>query len=293
MQICCAGEVMVELAGTGASGGYQQGFAGDTYNTAIYLARAGLGVDYLTRLGDDRFSDAIVKDLEDERIGIEGVFRIPGRQPGLYLICNDAQGEREFHYWRDSSPAREMFEQPLTPPQCRAFYFSGITLAVTRSGIENLKELLVRLKQQGSAIVFDPNYRSALWDSDAQARDYCRQVLPHCSMVLPTLEDDHALWGIDSPQESAAMYMDSGASEVVVKGADLVAHAFCEAQIAQRQAEKVAAVDTTGAGDSFNAAYLAARLQGAPLDLALAAGQQLAAKVVQHRGALLPRVTGN
>ena len=89
------------------------------------------------------------------------------------------------------------------------------------------------------------------------------------------------------------MYMDIGASEVVVKGADLVAHAFCEDQIVQRQADKVAALDTTGAGDSFNAGYLAARLQGATLDLALAAGQQLAAKVVQHRGALLPRVTGN
>ena len=293
MRICCAGEVMVELASTGTSGAYHQGFAGDTYNTAIYLARAGLGVDYLTRLGDDRFSDAIVKELGVEGIGADAVQRIPGRQPGLYLIRNDAQGEREFHYWRDNSPARELFGQPLTPPLCQAFYFSGVTLAVTRNGIENLKGLLLRLKQQGAAIVFDPNYRPTLWDSDAQARDYCRQVLPYCSMVLPTQDDECALWGIGSPQESASMYMEFGASEVVVKGADLVAYAFCDTEVVKRQAEVVRAIDTTGAGDSFNAAYLAARLQGATLDLALAAGQQLAAKVVQHRGALLPRVTGN
>lgn len=293
MRICCAGEAMVELASAGANNSYHQGFAGDTYNTAIYLARAGQRVDYLTRLGDDRFSDAIVRQLEEEGVGTAAVLRIAGRKPGLYLIGNDAQGEREFYYWRESSPAREIFEQPLTPPSCQVFYFTGITLAVTRNGIENLKELLGRLKQQGATIAFDPNYRPALWDSHAQARDYYREILPYCSMVFPTLDDECALWGIDTPQESASMYMGRGASEIAVKGADLVAHAFCEEQIVQRKAEMVRAIDTTGAGDSFNAAYLAARLQGASLESALAAGQQLAAKVVQHRGALLPRAMAN
>ena len=89
------------------------------------------------------------------------------------------------------------------------------------------------------------------------------------------------------------MYMGLGAGEVVVKGSDLVAYAFFGDHTARRQAETVKAVDTTGAGDSFNAAYLAARLQGVTPDFALAAGQQLAAKVVQHRGALLPRAKGN
>jgi len=293
MRICCAGEVMVELASTGASNCYQQGFAGDTYNTAIYLARAGQQVDYLTRLGDDQFSDAIISELEQEGVGTDTVLRIAGRQPGLYLIGNDARGEREFHYWRENSPAREMFEQPLRPPPCQAFYFTGITLAITRSDIENFKELLGQLEKQGATIAFDPNYRPGLWDSDAQARDYCREVLPYCSMVFPTLDDERILWGIDSPQESARMYREFGAAEIVVKGADLVASAFFGKQVVQHQAEMVRAVDTTGAGDSFNAAYFAARLQGASLDVSLVAGQQLAAQVVQHRGALLPRAVVN
>tara|TARA_R110001592_G_scaffold337300_1_gene623732 strand:+ start:352428 stop:353309 length:882 start_codon:yes stop_codon:yes gene_type:complete len=293
MRICCAGEVMVELAGTGGAGVYRQGFAGDSYNTAIYLAREGLTVDYVTRLGDDSFSDAIIAELQAERLGTENIPRVARRQPGLYLISNDADGEREFHYWRERSPARELFDQPMALESCELFYFTGITLAVTRSGIENLTAFLTGLKQRGSRIVFDPNYRPRLWENVSQAREYYRQVLPYCDTVMPTLEDDLALWNITTPEACAGMYGEFGAAEIVVKGSGLLAHAVCRGEIVQRQAEMVRAVDTTGAGDSFNAAYLAARLRGLPLEAALVAGQQLAAQVVQHRGALLPRVTGH
>jgi 2-dehydro-3-deoxygluconokinase len=293
MRICCAGEVMVELAGTGGAGVYRQGFAGDSYNTAIYLAREGLEVDYLTRLGDDSFSDAIFAELHEEGVGTGGIRRVAGRQPGLYIINNNEEGEREFHYWRDTSPARELFDQPLVLEPCRVYYFTGITLAVTRSGIENLTALLAGLKKLNTRIVFDPNYRPRLWQSVSQARESYREVLPYCDTVLPTLEDDGALWGIATPEESARIYRDYGASEIVVKGSGLVAHAFFGSETERRQAEMVKAVDTTGAGDSFNAAYLAARLRGSSVEAAIAAGQLLAAKVVQHRGALIPRSSAN
>jgi 2-dehydro-3-deoxygluconokinase len=278
---------MVELVASADPGQYRQGLGGDSYNTAIYMARQGLAVDYLTRLGDDGFSSAIVAQLQAEGIGTALIPRVPGRQPGLYLVSNDDHGEREFRYWREHSPARELFDQPLSLSACQAFYFTGITLAVTRSGTGNLKTLLEQLRQQGTQILFDPNYRPRLWQNEIQAQGYYREILPLCDTVLPTLEDETALWGIESPEDCAAMYRDFGATEVVIKTPDLAAHAYQGEQRILRRASAVTAVDTTGAGDSFNAAYLAARLQGEPIESALAAGQALAAVVVQHRGAVL------
>jgi 2-dehydro-3-deoxygluconokinase len=290
MQICCVGEVMVELAAENNGGLYRRGVAGDSYNTAIYLSRAGLQVSYLTRLGDDALSDDIITHLTAEGIGDRLIKRVANRRPGLYLIDNDPQGERHFHYWRDHAPVRELFTQPLHLPDVDVFYFTGITLAVTRAGLEHVLALLGELRAQGCRIVFDPNYRPALWDDIQQARQHCAAVLPLCDTVLPTLSDDTALWDIRTIEASRAHYQRYGASELVIKGADLVAHAFTAEEHMEQQAPAVEALDTTGAGDAFNAAYLAARLQGGSLRDALTRAQQLSAAVVQHRGAILPRV---
>jgi 2-dehydro-3-deoxygluconokinase len=289
MQICCAGEVMVEMAAENVGGLYRRGVAGDSYNTAIYLARAGLKVNYLTRLGDDALSDDIVTHLTGEGIGDTLITRTPNTRPGLYLIENDAQGERQFHYWRDHSPARNLFAQPLHLRDTNVFYFTGITLAVTRAGLGHLVALLSELRKQGCRIVFDTNYRALLWDDIEQARQHYEAILPLCDTVLPTLLDEIDLWNTRTIETCRAHYARYDISELVIKGADLIAHAFTAAGTLEQQAPLVKALDTTGAGDAFNAAYLAARLQGGSLRDALTRAQQLAAVVVQHRGAILPR----
>ncbi|MBK6510710.1 MAG: hypothetical protein IPG06_15490 [Haliea sp.] len=144
---------MIELAAENSGGLYRRGVAGDSYNTAIYLSRAGLQVSYLTRLGDDALSDGIIAHLADEGIGDALIERVARRRPGLYLIDNDAQGERHFHYWRDHAPVRELFAQPLRLPAIDVFYFTGITLAVTRPGLAQLIALLVDLRARGCRIV--------------------------------------------------------------------------------------------------------------------------------------------
>ena len=290
MKICCAGEVMVEMAADAASGRYLRGMAGDSFNTAVYLARAGLAVNYLTRLGDDPFSDEIVAFLQREGIDDRWIERCPGHLPGLYTISNDAGGERRFHYWRDAAPVRSLFaREPELPGDLDLFYLTGITLAVTRRHLDRLLALLDRLRAGGCRVAFDPNYRPALWDDAEQARRHCQAVLARCDIVLPTLDDDMALWSLRDTQACHDLYAGHGISEIVVKGPALTTYAWRDGDTAQRQARAVQAVDTTGAGDSFNAGYLAARLGGACLAPALAAGQNLAADVVQHRGAILPR----
>ncbi|MCY4426731.1 MAG: sugar kinase [Halieaceae bacterium] len=289
MKVCCAGEVMLEIAAADQPGLYRRGFAGDSFNTAVYLARAGYEVDYLTRIGDDAISRDILRQLHREQIGTELVVCMENRLPGLYMIENSADGERRFTYWRDHSPARELFDLPVSLDKTGVFYFTGITLAVTRSGIEQLCSLLESLRGEGCRIVFDPNYREQLWDDRAQARSFHEQVLPYCDMVMPTMEDEQVLWGVATVDDCLSMYRNHGAAEIVIKGSDLVGHASSGDQTISLQAGRVQAVDTSGAGDSFNAGYLACRLAGGSMRDSLMAAQTLSARVVQHRGAILPR----
>lgn len=283
---------MIELAAGEEPGRYTLGCAGDSFNTAIYLARAGLDVSYLTRLGDDALSRDIEAALTAEGVNTDHVQRSKGRQPGLYLIRNDAGGERHFHYWRGEAPVRQLFDEPASMPKADVFYFTGITLAVTRSGHANLLQLLDDLHARGCRIVFDPNYRARLWDDAEQAREHTRAVLPYCHTVLPTLDDERALWHLADVAACRAHYAREGVAELVVKGDDLTAHVFTPGEEFTQAAAPVPAIDTTGAGDAFNAGYLAARLRGAGLADAVTQAQRLAARVVGHRGAILPREQG-
>jgi 2-dehydro-3-deoxygluconokinase len=279
---------MVELAPDGESGQFRQGFAGDCFNTATYLARAGLETHFLTRLGKDSFSKEIVALAQSEGIQKDLIECCAGRQPGLYIIKTDEEGERHFTYWRENSPAREMFDKPLTLPDFDVFYFSGITLAVTRSGIYNLKSLLQELRQRQCTIVFDPNYREALWDSREQAQRFYREVLPKCDIALPSLEDEEALWGTTTETRCQEMYAEFNLQELVIKGRELTTHVYSGDQHRVKQASAMQAVDTTGAGDAYNAGYLSARLTGRSIEDAIDSAQELAAKVIQQPGAILP-----
>ena len=107
-RIVSVGEVMIELA-RGTDGRLAFGFGGDTFNFAVYIARASIEVAYATALGDDNYSEGILTLAAAEGVKTELVLRVPGRLPGLYLIETDAAGEREFFYWRDTSPARDLF----------------------------------------------------------------------------------------------------------------------------------------------------------------------------------------
>ncbi len=134
-RVICVGEVMVELA-RGPDGRYGQAFGGDTFNTAVYLARAGIPTAYATALGDDPYSDALMALASAEGVNGDLIARVAGRMPGLYLIETDAKGERKFYYWRDTSPARDLFELPDWATVCAALlsarlvYFSGVTLSL-------------------------------------------------------------------------------------------------------------------------------------------------------------------
>ncbi|WP_127088592.1 sugar kinase [Aquabacter cavernae] len=295
--VVCVGEVMVELA-RGADGRFGLGFGGDTFNTAVYLSRAGIETAYATALGDDLFSGQLMALAALEGVGRDTMLQVKGRMPGLYLITTDDKGERTFHYWRDTSPARALFElegwQEVAERMvtARAVYFSGITLSLyTNTGLGRFLAALELAGTKGAQRVFDGNFRPRGWGGDlARARTVFAEAMKRASIALPTFEDEVALWGDASPMATIERITTYGVREVVVKNGPAGALIYADGQVIEVPVEReVLPVDTTGAGDSFNAGYLAARLKGASPAEAALEGHRLAGAVIMHRGALIPR----
>lgn len=297
--IASIGECMVELAPEAPAGEaplYRQGFAGDTLNTAWYL-RALLPdrcrVKFVSAVGDDALSRRMLEFMAENGIDTSAVARLPGRTLGLYMISL-SNGERSFTYWRNQSAARSLADDPVQLEQslagCTLAYLSGITLAILpESGRSNLLEVLARFRAAGGQVAFDPNLRPRLWPDPATMRTWTERGYASCDIAFPTFEDDAALFDDASPEACALRIAGSGDTEVVVKNGAAPALLFAEGQQSRIAPPGIVEpLDTTAAGDSFNAGWLAARLGGASASEAVRAGHALAARVIRHMGALMP-----
>lgn len=296
-RVISIGEVMVEMA-RGSDGRFGIGCGGDTFNTAVYLARTGIDVAYATALGDDRYSDDIVAMAGAEGVATDLVLRMPGRLPGLYLIETDAKGERSFAYWRDTSPARELFEMPNwgkvaeAMMTARLIYFSGITLSLySNTGLGRFLAVVELARQNGVKVAFDGNFRPRGWKGDlSRTRTVFMEALKRVDIALPTYDDEAVLWGDPSPEATVERMQAFGIGEVVVKNGPNSALVAANGRTEHVPVpEVVVPVDTTAAGDSFNAGYLGARLSGENPINAVTAAHRLAAEKVRHRGAIMPR----
>jgi 2-dehydro-3-deoxygluconokinase len=293
--IASIGECMIELSGADA-GLWRMGFAGDTFNT-LWALRALAGehhaVDYISAFGDDPFSRDQVAFFAAHGIGTAASPMISGARPGLYAITLTG-AERSFTYWRSDAAARRLADDGVALAKSlenRALvYFSGITLAILDDAAR--KTLLATLddaRAAGALIAFDPNYRPRLWPDASAARAAIEAALAIADIALPTFPDEQALFGDANPRVAAMRLAKLGVGEVVVKNGEEPALVWTDGARDVVPAVSVPSpVDTTGAGDSFNGAYLTARLNGTgPIEAAEAA-HRVAAAVVQVRGALAP-----
>jgi 2-dehydro-3-deoxygluconokinase len=298
-RILAIGECMVEMAPTDVAGTYKMGFAGDTMNTAWYLRRL-LGtdhqVDYFSAVGTDSASDQMLDFLEGAGIGTDHIARSPNRTVGLYIIQLN-EGERSFSYWRGQSAARTLAQDGTLLENALmgadVAFFSGITVAILPKGDrDRFLAILAAFKAAGGTVVFDPNLRPKLWKSKEDMTSAIMQAAAVSSISLPSHEDEAEWFGDADSLATAARYAKAGARTVLVKNgpAKILIHA--DNTVTTLSPEKIAAVvDTTAAGDSFNAGYLAAIVQGASEMEAAAAGAVLAGKVIRSRGALVAKAT--
>ena len=295
--IASIGECMIELAAADAGPDLRRlGFGGDTLNTALYLARLGVAVDYVTALGDDPYSERMVEAWRVEKIGTDQVQRIAGRVPGLYMIEVDDQGERKFFYWRQQAPAREIFGNDRTEDLCRALlghqwlYLSGISLSLYgEAGRDRLFELLRRFRAKGGKVAFDTNYRPRGWPSVAVARREIDDQLALADLVLSSDEDESLLHGETDVARMTTRIHAAGPRLVVIKQGAEGCTVSVDGVAAKVPAPKVArVVDATAAGDSFNAGFIAATLDGHPPAEAARFGHRCAGIVVGYHGAIVP-----
>jgi 2-dehydro-3-deoxygluconokinase len=296
-RVVAIGEVMIEMA-RGSDGRFAMSCGGDTFNTAVYLARAGIDVAYATALGEDAYSDSIVSMASAESVNTDLILRVPGRRPGLYTIETDSKGERRFQYWRGEAPARELFELKdwgrvaEAVLGARLIYFSGITLSLySNQGLGRMLAIVEMARQQGAKVAFDGNFRPAGWKGDLpRTRTVFMEALKRVDIALPTFDDEAVLWGDPSPEATVERLQAFGIAEIAVKNGPNSALVAAGGHLEHIPVpEVVNPVDTTAAGDSFNAGYMAARLAGENPAVAAAAGHRLAAEKVRHRGAIMPR----
>lgn len=296
----CMAEVRLEPAAGGRAGaalGATIGFGGDTLNFAVYLARQGIGVDYVTALGDDPLSDWMLAEWRKERIGCDFVRRQAGAATGLYLIAVDAAREPSFHYWRAGSPASRLLDDPAQARRLFArladhawLYISGITLAIyAPQSRARLADSVSAYRRAGGKVAFDSNFRARLWTDLAEAKAAYERMYRLTDLALSTFGDEQQVFGDATVGAAAERLRAWGVPEIVLKrGASGCAVATGATRLDVPAIPVESVVDTTAAGDSFNAGYLAARIAGRPAAAAAARGAQVAAEVVRHPGAIAP-----
>lgn len=294
-RIVSIGECMGELSETGTAGMLAMGFAGDTLNTAWYLKRLlpdDWHIDYVTAVGTDGLSERMVAFLRGEGIGTDHITRRPDKTIGLYYI-ELKDGERSFAYWRSDSAAKRLADDAAALDEALAgasiAYVSGISFAVLpEAGRQTLMHSLTSFRAGGGRIAFDPNLRPRLWEDPDTMRMWITRAAGIADLCLPSHEDEATWFGDGDPVETAKRYLNAGSSHVVVKnGAEAVFATVGDvvASIAIEPASRV--LDTTAAGDSFNAGYLAAELSGEDVVGCVMSGAGLARQVIGHRGALV------
>ncbi|TIO74919.1 MAG: sugar kinase [Mesorhizobium sp.] len=291
--VASIGECMLELSGQ-AGPNWRLGFAGDTFNTlwALHALSPDRPATYVSAFGDDPFSRDQIGFFAQNGIGIGNSPVIAGARPGLYAITLTG-AERAFTYWRSDAAARQLASDPAALAKSlenqALVYFSGITLAILdEAARKTLLAAVAKARAAGSLVAFDPNYRPRLWLSRETAQAAILEAVAVADIALPTFPDEQMLFGDETPQATAER-LGSLVGEIVVKNGEQPAVLAVSGALQTVAAIHVATpVDTTGAGDSFNGGYLAARLAGHAPAEAVRRAHCVAAAVVQVRGALAP-----
>lgn len=301
-KIAVIGECMIELSQKGSS--LNRGFGGDTLNTSVYIARQvpaqALEVHYVTALGTDSFSEEMLTAWQQEGVKTDLTQRLDNKLPGLYVIETDETGERTFYYWRNDAAARYWLDSPQSVQICQQLaefdyiYLSGISLAILNDeSRERLMTLLQACRSRGGKVIFDNNYRPRLWASKEKTQAAYNAMLSCTDIAFLTLDDEDMLWGAKPYDDVIARTHVLGVSEVVIKrGAESCIVSASDGKLYDIPAVKLAkekVIDTTAAGDSFSAGYLAVRLNGGSAEEAAIRGHQTASTVIQYRGAIIPK----
>lgn len=314
--IIVMGECMVEFGrAAGSSGGntnesltvknlYKKSFAGDVFNTGIYIKRCvkeQANVNFLTAIGSDENSKEMLSMMEKESLDTSLVYQSTSAQMGLYLINVDDEGERSFSYWRETSAAKQVvrfLSDDLDNPALKhvdSFFFSGISIAILSEGDrQKLWRFIVELKAAGTKIIFDPNYRPTLWSSLNETRAAYAAAFELADIALPGVDDHMVLYNAKNAEDVATFLEQFAIDEIIIKNGSQGMLLSVDGKRSYIDVDPVKnVVDTTSAGDAFNGAYLSARLLGKGAEQSAKFAANVSACIIQHKGAIVDEAVFN
>lgn len=300
------GEAMLELSSNtqeNMQDTLKKSFAGDVYNTSVYIKRAfpNNEISFMSGLGQEPLSLEFEKTVVSEGIDTSYIAHSAHKHMGIYMVLNDEHGERSFIYWRNNSAAKQMMslldsaKQNAALEQFQHIFFSGITLAILDSAERGTFWRFINdAKQRGISIIFDPNYRPSLWNSPEAAKQQFALAYAASDWLLPGMDDFKALYDIHSIDECIAFCRPFDFTEVLIKQGGDPVHLICrENNTEQTQSFAIErsknVVDTTSAGDAFNGIYIGARIEGKSPAEAVKLANYAAMKVIETQGAIMPK----
>lgn len=260
--IVCMGEPMLEF-NESPDGSYLRGFGGDTSNVAIAAARQGARAGYISALGADVFGDAFAELWQQEGVDYSQVLRRSDASTGIYFVSHDARGHH-FTYYRAGSAASRYAPEELPADyvaRAKILQLSGISQAIGQAPREACFRAIEIARRSGVQVAYDTNLRLRLWPLKT-AREVIHLAMAQCDIALPSLDDATQLVGTEDPNKIVDFYLGLGPKIVALKlGKDgaLIATRERRERLASM---KVVAVDATGAGDTFDGAFLARLVAG-------------------------------
>jgi 2-dehydro-3-deoxygluconokinase len=261
--VAAMGEPMAEFSFYGGSR-YALSFSGDSVNLATSIARLGLSAAVISAVGDDHFGNAFLAYAAAEGISCSGITVEKGGFTGIYFIDVGREGEHEFTYFRKGSAAsgiRLTAGQEKIISNSSVFHFSGITQAISRQSYDETLKAVAIARKSGCLISYDLNFRPKLWGR-RDARRGLSAVKKYIDIIFVSSEDHEMLFGKTGADEALEHYMNLGLENIIYKsGKDGSAGYFSGKKLRQK-IYHVKAVDTTGAGDAFDAGFLAGIIMG-------------------------------
>ena len=268
------------------------GFGGAESNVSIGLARLGVPVTWLSRVGDDAFGSLITREIRGE--GVRVLAAVDARARTGLMIKEQLHGTPwRVRYYRDGSAASRLSPADLAPPavrhaiaEARVLHLTGITAALSDSALDTIREAVRIARAAGTVVSFDVNYRAALWPA-AQAAPVLAELCGIADVVFAgTAEAALVLQSAGTVDEEALArgLAKLGAGTVVIKLGARGALALSGDEIVTAAPEPIQVVDPVGAGDAFVAGYLSGLVQDAPVADCLRRGNQLGGAVCRVPG---------
>ena len=275
IDIAVIGECLIELSANGSladTSTLNKYFGGDTVTTAVAIARLGGNVTYLTKVGNDGFSEFILSSLQKENIDTS-LIKTNEEQNGMYIVSHTLENKEVLYYKRKTAATKLSIEDldEEVIKKLKLIYSTGVVQSLSASSRELIRESFRIAKENDVLTAYDPNYTSCFMNS-ADTKEYFEEIIDFTDIVFLSLKNDAVkLYEIDSIDKIMNYMWDKGVKIVVIKSHIDNGYytgykgyvSFTEFYNTQR------AIDITASGDVFNGAFLQVLTNGyAPADAA-------------------------